>query len=150
MTLFYSKTVSGFFDSNFHRGPLPSDAVAISREAHQALLEGQAAGMVIRAGDEGAPYLAERPRPSPEDQLQADREAMKPSRLQLRLAMIELGVLAQAEAAVSQADQVTQEAWAAAQYFRRLSPLVLAMISALGWTEEYTDNLCRLALTKEA
>ena len=102
----------------------------------------------IMAGEAG--IIAPAVEPDPAVLLSQERERMNPSRLQCRLAMLELGVLEEAESAVAQADQVTREAWAAAQYFRRLSPLVIAMIAALDWTEEFTDDLCRLALTKEA
>lgn len=132
--------------------PAPEDATEIPLALHDEMIAARDAGKQIDAGPGGLPVAIDppaTPEPSPEEALQAEREAMQPSRLQCRLAMIEEGVLDQAEAAVAAADQITQEAWAAAQYFRRLSPLVLGMIANLGWAEEFADDLFRLALTKE-
>lgn len=49
----------------------PEDAVPVSDEDYQALLSGQSSGMVIVAGNNGYPVLAERPAPTPEELLAA-------------------------------------------------------------------------------
>ncbi|WP_240075489.1 DUF4376 domain-containing protein [Eikenella corrodens] len=60
MTLYYSQSSGGFYDSTIH-SRLPEDAVAISPEQHAALLAGQSAGQVIMPGKDGKPVLAEQP-----------------------------------------------------------------------------------------
>lgn len=54
MTLHYSKSVDGFFDTAIHR-TLPADAVEISRDEHAALLDAQANGKRIVADRNGRP-----------------------------------------------------------------------------------------------
>ena len=62
MTLYYSQSTGGFYDSTIHSRP-PEDAVEISPEQHAALLAGQSAEQVIMPGKDGKPVLAE-PAPS--------------------------------------------------------------------------------------
>ena len=62
MTLYYSQSTGGFYDSAIH-SRLPEDAVEISPEQHTALLAGQSAGQVIMPGKDGKPVLTE-PAPS--------------------------------------------------------------------------------------
>ena len=57
MTLYYSQSSGGFYDSDIHTR-LPEDAVAISPEQHAALLAGQSGGQVIMPGKDGKPVLA--------------------------------------------------------------------------------------------
>ena len=56
MTLYYSQSTGGFYDSTIH-SRLPEDAVEISPEQHAALLAGQSAGQVIMPGKDGKPVL---------------------------------------------------------------------------------------------
>ena len=56
MTLYYSQSTGGFYDSDIHTR-LPEDAVAISPEQHATLLSGQSAGQVIMPGKNGKPVL---------------------------------------------------------------------------------------------
>ena len=60
MTLYYSQSNGGFYDSTIHSRP-PEDAVEISPEQHAELLAGQSAGQVIMPGKDGKPVLAEQP-----------------------------------------------------------------------------------------
>ena len=59
MPLRYSAAANAFFDARLHDA-LPDDAVPLTVAEHQALLAAQAAGKVIRPGDDGAP-TARRP-----------------------------------------------------------------------------------------
>ena len=56
MTLYYSQSSGGFYDSTTH-SRLPEDAVAISTEQHTALLAGQAQGQVIMPNKDSKPVL---------------------------------------------------------------------------------------------
>lgn len=58
MTLYYSQSSGGFYDSTTH-SRLPEDAVEISAEQHAAMLAGQSTGQVIMPGKDGKPVLAD-------------------------------------------------------------------------------------------
>jgi len=64
--MFYSKQTGGFYDSAIHGDSIPADAVEISAEAHQALIEGQSSGKRIVADADGFPVLQSPPPPTPE------------------------------------------------------------------------------------
>jgi hypothetical protein len=56
-----------------------------------------------------------------------------------------LGLLAAVDAAVAQADPLTQRLWARAPFFPRSDTLVFGIAQALGKTETDLDNIFRLA-----
>lgn len=66
MTLFYSPSTSGFYDSELHGDNVPKDAVEITQERHQELLQGQREGKIIAADKRGNPVLKNPPPPSTE------------------------------------------------------------------------------------
>ncbi|EJJ0154903.1 tail fiber assembly protein [Salmonella enterica] len=75
----YSAKKSGFYfyaDKEVYEAGKgwPDDAFPVSDEDYQALLSGQQAGMVITAGSNGYPILAERPAPTPEQALAFAKE----------------------------------------------------------------------------
>ncbi len=57
MTLYYSATTGGFYDSDIHK-TLPPDAVEISAQTHQTLLNANAQGGHIEANAQGYPQPA--------------------------------------------------------------------------------------------
>lgn len=59
--MFYSPSENGFFDQAVHGLAIPSDAVAITREEHSALLAGQSLGKRIVPGPSGKPVLSDPP-----------------------------------------------------------------------------------------
>jgi hypothetical protein len=61
MTIYYSKTTKGFYDSEIHGKNIPEDKVEISKEAHAKLLEGQSFGKVIEGDKKGVPVLRDPP-----------------------------------------------------------------------------------------
>lgn len=65
MSYLYSPSTRGFYLPEMHGDAIPADAVAVSAEAHAALLAGQAAGQRIVPGPGGAPTLADYPPPAP-------------------------------------------------------------------------------------
>lgn len=69
------------------------------------------------------------------------------SRRQAKLALLEAGLLATADAIIAGADQETQINWADAVEFRRDHPLITAIGGALGMTSDQIDDLFRLAVT---
>lgn len=82
--------------------------------------------------------------------LEAERAGMIVSRFQARAALYSAGLLALAEAEISQGSDLAQMAWADAQEFRRNSPTVAAIAGALSLTDEQLDDLFRQAKTIEA
>lgn len=65
--MFYSPSKNGFYDPAVHGDNIPADAVAITHEQHQALIDGQSAGKVIAADANGFPVLQDPPPPPPPD-----------------------------------------------------------------------------------
>ncbi len=57
--MYYSKSTGGFYDAGLHGANMPVDAVEITQERHAELLDGQALGLQIVAGVDGAPVLAQ-------------------------------------------------------------------------------------------
>lgn len=64
--MFYSKSTGGFYDTDVHGGSIPADAVEISVEQWQQLLEDQTNGKVITCDDNGNVVSAE---PSPQEEV---------------------------------------------------------------------------------
>lgn len=69
--MFYSKSHGGFYDSWIHGDDVPSDAVEITDQKYRELLDGQAAGKIIRSDETGYPILVETPARS-DAELQSD------------------------------------------------------------------------------
>jgi len=76
----YAKSTNGFYDEAIHGGSIPADAVEITVEEHQALLEGQSQGKIISADKNGKPVLKDPPPPTPE-QIIAQYDAAVQQRL---------------------------------------------------------------------
>ena len=72
--MFYAKSTGGFYDAAIHGENIPADAVEITAEEHQALLEGQSNGKIISADKNGKPVLQDPPPPTAEE-LQAQKNA---------------------------------------------------------------------------
>ena len=64
---------------------------------------------------------------------------------QLIKALSNVGLLAQVDAVVAQADTLTQRLWARAAIFPRNDPMVAAIATALNVSSTELDNLFRLA-----
>ena len=64
--MFYSKSTGGFYTPEIHGDNIPADAVEITVEEHQALLEGQSMGKRIVADESGRPILQDPPPPTAE------------------------------------------------------------------------------------
>ena len=62
--MFYSQSVHGFFSPQIHR-EIPDDAVEITNEEWQALLDGQSNGHEIVPDENGYPVLVAVPAPAP-------------------------------------------------------------------------------------
>jgi len=73
------------------------------------------------------------------------REKMVVSPFQAKAALQQSGMLADVNALMDVADEITQLAWQNAQEFRRLSPMVSAIGYALDLDDGQIDELFKLA-----
>ena len=64
--MFHSASTNGFYTQEIHGDNIPADAVEITVEEHQALIEGQSLGKRIVADESGRPILQDPPPPTPE------------------------------------------------------------------------------------
>lgn len=62
--MFYAQSTGGFYDNAIHGNAIPADAVPVTDQQHQMLLEGQSAGQRIVADAEGRPVLQAAPPPT--------------------------------------------------------------------------------------
>jgi len=142
MSLFYSASTRGFYDDAIH-STLPADAKPITEQVRADLLAAQSAGKVIEADADGFPVAVDPPPPGPPQVV---------SRFQARAALHLAGLLPQVEALMADpaTDTLARLAWTDAQEFRRTSPTLLAMASALSLTDAQLDQLFITAAGIEA
>lgn len=146
----YSASARGFFLPEVHGDAIPEDAVHVSEEEYAALLLGQSQGSEIVPGEDGRPALSAPPPPTSEELIEQERAKMVVSRFQARAALFNAGLLASVEAAVAEASQFVQIAWADAQEFRRNSTTIATLKTAVGLTDAQLDQLFRDAALIEA
>jgi hypothetical protein len=73
VTIYFSKTSNGFYDSDIHGNNLPEDAVQITQAQHIKLLEAQTTGKTISHDENGKPISAS-PTPITIGQLKQNRK----------------------------------------------------------------------------
>lgn len=141
MGLFYSAATRGFYDDAIHAS-IPGDAQPITEMQRANLLAAQSAGKVIEPDASGLPVAVDPP-PGPPQVV---------SRFQARAALHLAGLLTAVEALMADpaTDMLARLAWTDAQEFRRTSPTLLAMASALSLTDEQLDQLFVTAAGIEA
>ena len=60
MTIFYSVSAPGFFNSDTHtKKQIPADAIAISKDVYLMLLQGESIGKRISIDEQGSPILVD-------------------------------------------------------------------------------------------
>jgi hypothetical protein len=141
MGLYFSASTRGFYDDAIH-STLPADAKPITEMQRANLLAAQSAGKVIEPDASGLPVAVDPP-PGPPQVV---------SRFQARAALHLAGLLTAVEALMADpaTDMLARLAWTDAQEFRRTSPTLLAMASALSLTDEQLDQLFVTAAGIEA
>ena len=132
----YSPTTNGFYDIYYPENILPSDAFDISDEVYFSLLSAQEAGKQIK-NINGQPAAVDIV-PQPVTQI---------SPRQIRMAMTQLGLRNQVEAAVAAGDQDMKDWYEFSTYFDRSHPQVLAMAAALNVDDQELDTLWALGAT---
>lgn len=97
------------------------------------------------------PYLhPPPPEPDPAEVLSTERAGMVCSRFQAKAALLVADLMPQVEAAIADADDMTQLAWAEAVEFKRNSPTIVTLAAVLGLTDGQVDDLFRAAMQIEA
>ena len=79
--MLYSKSTGGFYAHEIHGNNIPADAVEISAELHESLLDGQTNGKRITADTNGFPVLTGQPELTAE-QLAAIVRAQRDAKIQ--------------------------------------------------------------------
>ncbi|WMN15354.1 phage tail assembly chaperone [Pseudomonas piscis] len=72
-TVFFSASTALFYDTNIYGAQLPADAVEITDDLRESLLEAQSLGRQIVADKNGKPMAIERPAPTFEQQVERER-----------------------------------------------------------------------------
>ena len=132
--MFYSSSTKGFYIAEIHGSAIPSDAVAITKEAHAALIAVQSTGLVIAADANGAPVLVA---PAPAAPQVPQQITMR----QARLALLGAGLLDAVNLGVSGMSQAAQIEWEFASTVERNNPLITALAAGLSLTEAQVDAL---------
>lgn len=143
----YSPSTGGFYPSDVFYPNLPSDLVEITSEQHALLIGGQGAGKRIVAVN-GAPVLQDVAEATAT--LAEWRATAKVSRFQAFAALDAVGLLDDATALVTAQGGVAKLAWDNAIEFRRSSPTINGLASAMGLTDEALDALFLAAAEIEA
>lgn len=73
MTVFFCAVTSAFYDDDIYGDQLPKDAIEISEDLRQTLLEAQSSGKQITAGKNGQPTAVDPPGLNVEQQVQRER-----------------------------------------------------------------------------
>lgn len=115
-----SKSMRAFYPDGVAYPNLPNDLVTISQSLWESLIAGQTAGQVIEWGNDGVPYLADRPA----QPLSEWRATAKVSRFQAREQLRRDGLLTAATAIAQGAGGTAWEAWQSAIEFRRMSDTI--------------------------
>lgn len=135
--MFYSAQTGGFYDRAIHT-EIPADAVEITREEWQALLDGQAHGKIIVAGKGGKPELRE---PEPPAPVVPDKVTMR----QARLALLAAGHLDSVEQAFAglpaDVKRAAQIEWEYAGHVERASAFTQQMAAMLNLDDAALDAL---------
>lgn len=83
--------------------------------------------------------------------IDAKRAGMEVSAFQAHAALLQAGLLSTVEALIAspEADPLVVLAWNKATTFRRTSPAIIGLASALGWSDAQLDQLFEVAATIE-
>lgn len=74
MNYFYSATTNGFYSKDFHGENIPDDAVEITYDDWQSLINSQSTTKMIASDDRGYPIIVDRPSPTPEQLITINSE----------------------------------------------------------------------------
>lgn len=135
--MFYSKSTKGFYTPDVHGTDIPADAVEITDDSYQSLMDGQSVGMVIVCNEIGELSLASAPPPP----------IATISPRQIRQALTRAGLRTRVESAVAGGSQDLKDWYEFSTAFERLNPQVIAMGEALIVSPASLDDLWALGAT---
>ena len=102
--MYYAKSTGGFYVKEIHGKIIPNDAVEITDEEHQALLDGQSQGKAIVADADGRPMLQDPSPPTAKQiilsQIAALEATVTPRRLREAILAVDKGWLASIDASI--------------------------------------------------
>lgn len=130
MSIYYSGSTGGFYDSAIHGASIPADKVPVTSANHAALIAGQATGLRIVPDETGHPKLVA-------------QEVIVPSSISMRQCRLQLladGVLSTINSAVSSLSEAAQIEWEYATEVQRSNPLVPALQAVLSWDNDRADQ----------
>lgn len=137
--IYYSKSTNGFYNSKVNK-LIPGDAVEITKEDHQRLLEVQEIGGRITSDTNNRPVI--------DDTLQ--ERVITCTAYQFYRALSLLGLREEVEKALKVSkNQEMIDAYIKAPEFRQDHPKVLQMAQALEKTDKQIKELFELAITIE-
>lgn len=140
MSVYYSRSTGGFYDTGVHNKNIPDDAKEITKERRSNLIEAQSIGARIVSDDNGYP-IAETP---------SQERILTCTSYQFYRALSQLGFRQEVESAlVASHNQELIDAFVKAPEFRQDHPKVLQMAQALGKTDQQIKELFELAITIE-
>lgn len=135
----YSPSTNGFYIREIHGDNIPADAVEITVEEHQTLLEGQSNGKRIVADEDGFPTLQD---PLPQEPVIPQQV----TRAQGKVVLIQMGLWQPVLDYVAGIADPVQRALAEValhetQFWQRSSPFLAQAAAALGMTDAQLDEL---------
>ena len=136
--MFYSKSTNGFYNSEINGENIPLDAIEISYDYYQELLDGQSHGKIIEPDKNGYPILVNPPAPEP-------IEIKTVSMRQCRLALLQEELLDDVEALITTREQHIW--WDYSTQVEKYNPITQQIASALNWSPEFLTGLFELAIT---
>ena len=136
MALYWTFENHGVVDSDHWVDAIPSDAVEITLEERDALVNGANSGRVVVRDANGRPALSDPP-PAPPVIPQ------RVTKFQAKAALFLAGLLDDVEALMADpaTDRITRLAWTESLHFERQSPMIAAMASLLGLSNQQLDAL---------
>ena len=130
MAMYYASSTSGFYSPDINP-IIPNDAVEITNDYYQELLEGQSDGKCITANSQGYPLLID----IPLHIIVIPTITMR----QARMMLLNEGLLDEVNAAITTDEQKIW--WDYSTIVERNHPLVDAVLTALGKTSEDIDQM---------
>lgn len=106
MKIFFSKSTSGFYNSQIHGGRIPNDSIEISKKHYEALLAEQSSGKKIGADSDGQPIAVDLVYITAQDILNSAKKELRAMREPMLSAVTGIGW----EASEAGDDALAQEA----------------------------------------
>lgn len=131
--IFYAKSSCGFYSTEINGINIPADAIEITSDEHNKLLEGQSLGKIISSDADGRPILIDVP--------DAGLVPIVVSPRQIRQALTFFNLRTSVESAISASDQDTKDWYEFSTAFEENHQIVVNIASALSVSDENLHEL---------